>query len=75
MWIDATVAGGMLFDTKQSQVADKVGFAPMPTGSFKGGPTWLWSWNLAIPASTKHADAGSGSGLDRNLRYFSWNAT
>ena len=57
MWIDATVAGGMLFDVKQSQVADKVGFAPMPTGSFTGGPTWLWSWNLAIPASTKHADA------------------
>ena len=57
MWIDATVAAGMLFDTKQSQVADKVGFAPMPTGSFKGGPTWLWSWNLAIPASTKHANA------------------
>jgi sorbitol/mannitol transport system substrate-binding protein len=57
MWIDATVAGGMLFDTKQSQVADKVGFAPMPTGSFTGGPTWLWSWNLAIPTSTKQADA------------------
>ena len=57
MWIDATVAGGMLFDTKQSQVADKVGFAPMPTGSYAGGPTWLWSWNLAIPASTKQADA------------------
>ena len=57
MWIDATVAGGLLFDKKQSQVADQVGFAPMPTGSFKGGPTWLWSWNLAIPASTKQADA------------------
>ena len=57
MWIDATVAGGMLFDTKQSQVADKVGFAPMPTGSYTGGPTWLWSWNLAIPASSKQADA------------------
>ena len=57
MWIDATVAGGMLFDTKQSQVADKVAFAPMPTGSYTGGPTWLWSWNLAIPASTKQADA------------------
>jgi sorbitol/mannitol transport system substrate-binding protein len=57
MWIDATVAGGMLFDKKQSQVADKVGFAQMPTGSYKGGPTWLWSWNLAIPASTKQADA------------------
>ena len=57
MWIDATVAGGMLFDPKQSQVADKVGFAAMPTGSYTGGPTWLWSWNLAIPASSKQQDA------------------
>ena len=57
MWIDATVAAGLLFDAKQSQVADKVGFAPMPTGEFKGGPTWLWSWNLAIPVSSKQKDA------------------
>ena len=57
MWIDATVAAGLLFDPKQSTVSDKVGFAPMPTGSFKGAPTWLWSWNLAIPASTKQAEA------------------
>ena len=57
MWIDATVAAGLLFDPKQSQVADKVGFAPMPTGDFKGGPTWLWSWNLAVPASSKQKDA------------------
>ena len=57
MWIDATVAAGLLFDPKQSQVADKVGFAPMPTGEYKGGPTWLWSWNLAIPASSKQKDA------------------
>ena len=57
MWIDSTVAAGLLFDAKQSQVADKVGFAPMPTGEFKGGPTWLWSWNLAIPASSKQKDA------------------
>jgi len=57
MWIDATVAGGLLFDKKQSTVADKVGFAPIPTGSFKGGPTWLWSWNLGIPASSKQKDA------------------
>ena len=56
MWIDATVAGGLLFDKKQSQVADTVGFAPMPTGSFTGGPTWLWSWNLAIPATSKQLD-------------------
>jgi sorbitol/mannitol transport system substrate-binding protein len=57
MWIDATVAGGLLYDKKQSTVADKVGFAPMPTGSFKGAPTWLWSWNLAIPATSKQKDA------------------
>ena len=59
MWIDATVAGGMLFDKKQSQVADKVGFAPMPAGSFKGAPSWLWSWNLAIPVTTKQKDAAT----------------
>ena len=57
MWIDATVAGGLLYDKKQSQVADEVGFAPIPAGSYKGGPTWLWSWNLAIPATSKQQDA------------------
>ncbi len=57
MWIDATVAGGLLYDKKQSQVADQVGFAPIPAGSYKGGPTWLWSWNLAIPATSKQQDA------------------
>ena len=57
MWIDATVAAGLLFDPKQSQVADKVGFAPMPIGEFTGGPTWLWSWNLGIPATSKQKDA------------------
>ncbi len=57
MWIDATSAAGTLYDKKQSQVADNVGFAAIPSGSFKGGPTWLWSWNLAIPASSQHVDA------------------
>jgi sorbitol/mannitol transport system substrate-binding protein len=57
MWIDATVAGGLLYDKKQSTVADKVGFAAMPTGSFKGAPTWLWSWNLAIPTTSKQKEA------------------
>ena len=59
IWIDATSAAGTVFDPKQSSVADKVGFASLPTGSFKGGPTWLWSWNLAIPASSTHAEAAS----------------
>lgn len=57
IWIDATSAAGTLYDAKQSTVADKVGFAALPTGSFTGGPTWLWSWNLAIPASSKSVDA------------------
>ena len=57
MWIDATSAAGIVYDPKQSQVADKVGFAAIPTGSYTGGPTWLWSWNLAIPTSSKQVDA------------------
>ena len=57
MWIDSTVAAGLLFDPKQSQVADRVGFAPMPTGDFQGGPSWLWSWNLGIPASSRQKEA------------------
>jgi sorbitol/mannitol transport system substrate-binding protein len=57
IWIDATVAAGMLFDKKQSKVADEVGFAAMPTGSLAGAPTWLWSWNLAIPTTSKQQQA------------------
>ncbi len=57
MWIDATSAAGIVYDKKQSQVADDVGFAAIPTGTFTGGPTWLWSWNLAIPTSSKQVDA------------------
>jgi sorbitol/mannitol transport system substrate-binding protein len=58
IWIDSTVAGGLLFDPKQSHVADTVGFAAVPVGPYGKGPTWLWSWNLAIPASSTHiADA------------------
>ncbi|MBM9400544.1 sugar ABC transporter substrate-binding protein [Gluconacetobacter azotocaptans] len=58
MWIDSTVAGGLLFDPAQSHVAGNVGFAAAPLGPYGKGPTWLWSWNLAIPASSSHtADA------------------
>ena len=57
MWIDSTVAAGLLYDKKQSTVADKVGFASVPSGSYKGGPTWLWSWALAVPVSSTHKDA------------------
>ncbi|WP_408873432.1 ABC transporter substrate-binding protein [Gluconobacter roseus] len=58
IWIDSTVAGGLLFDPKQSQVADKVGFAPAPKGPYGKGPTWLWAWSLAVPASShQNSDA------------------
>ncbi len=57
MMIDATVAGGSLYDRARTRVADAVGFAPMPTGSDPHAPTWLWSWNLAIPSSSKQKSA------------------
>jgi sorbitol/mannitol transport system substrate-binding protein len=57
MWIDATVAAGMLFNPKESQVADKVGFAQAPVAVTTKGSSWLWSWSLAIPKSSKQEEA------------------
>jgi len=58
MWIDATSAGSFVSDPKQSTVADKVGYAiyPHKDGVDNHG-NWLWSWNLAIPTSSKNANA------------------
>lgn len=58
IWIDATIAASMLYNGK-SNVAGKIGYAPMPTAGDSTAPTWLWSWNLAIPTSSKHADAAT----------------
>ncbi|SHE55711.1 sorbitol/mannitol transport system substrate-binding protein [Modicisalibacter ilicicola DSM 19980] len=52
MWVDATSAAGKLYDTGESQVADKLGFAPAPIAETPKGSHWLWSWALAIPASS-----------------------
>ncbi|MGL4767035.1 MAG: ABC transporter substrate-binding protein [Formosimonas sp.] len=52
MWIDASVAAGMLYNPKESKIADKVAFAPSPVGAYGDASGWLWSWNLAIPASS-----------------------
>ncbi|MCV3243424.1 sorbitol/mannitol transport system substrate-binding protein [Mesorhizobium robiniae] len=57
MWVDATVAAGMLSDPKLSQVSDKLGYAHPPVGKFNKGNHYLWSWALAVPASTKNGDA------------------
>jgi len=57
MWIDATVAASFVTNPEESMVADKVGFALAPdTGKGKRA-NWLWSWALAIPASSQNADA------------------
>jgi sorbitol/mannitol transport system substrate-binding protein len=53
IWIDATVAAGILFDAKRSAVADKVWFAPAPVAVTSKGSAWLWIWSLAVPSSSK----------------------
>jgi sorbitol/mannitol transport system substrate-binding protein len=57
MWIDATVAGGMLENPKESQVAGKMGYAPAPIEATPNGSHWLWSWAFAIPKKAKQAEA------------------
>ena len=57
MWIDATVAASFVSNPKDSTVADKVGYAIFPdTGNGNHGHR-LWSWNLAVPASSTKAEA------------------
>ncbi|WP_315918489.1 sugar ABC transporter substrate-binding protein [Mesorhizobium sp. SP-1A] len=55
MWIDATVAASFVSDPKNSTVADKVGYAIFPDEGTSNHGNWLWSWNLAIPASSQKA--------------------
>ncbi|MHB1066624.1 MAG: ABC transporter substrate-binding protein [Candidatus Nanopelagicales bacterium] len=55
MWADASVAASML-EADDSPVKGKMGYAHMPTNK-TAESGWLWSWNLAVPASTKNQDA------------------
>ncbi len=58
MWVDATSAGSFVSDPDQSTVADKVAYTIFPDAAGTGNHgNWLWSWNLAIPASSKNAEA------------------
>lgn len=54
IWIDATVAAGMLFDPKRSKVTAHLGFVAAPKQVTQKGSAWLWSWGLAIPNSSLH---------------------
>lgn len=55
MWYDATSAAGTVEDPDASDVAGKVGYVASPTHKTEN-TGWLWSWNLAIPATTKNPE-------------------
>ena len=57
MWIDATVAASFVTNPKDSQVADKVGFALAPDNGLGRRGNWLWAWSLAIPAGSAKQDS------------------
>ncbi len=57
MWVDATVAAGLISNPKESQVYDKVGFARAPIERYPNGSNWLWAWALAIPKTSKSPEA------------------
>ena len=56
-WVDATSAAGYMFNPEESKVAETVGFANAPVGPYDKGTHWMWSWALAVPASSPDAAA------------------
>src|SRR5919106_5899178 len=52
MWYDATVAAGLL-EADNSDVKGKNGYAPAPVERTRASG-WLWSWALAIPATSRN---------------------
>ncbi len=58
IWIDATSAGSFVSNPADSTVADKVAYTIFPNkDGVDNHGNWLWSWNLAIPTSSKNAEA------------------
>jgi len=57
MWVDATVAAGLLTNAANSPAAKDIGFAYAPTEVTPRGSHWLWAWSLAIESSSKQKDA------------------
>jgi sorbitol/mannitol transport system substrate-binding protein len=58
MWYDASVAASILEDPNASAVAGKMGYVHAPTNLTEESG-WLWSWNLAIPETTKNSEAAT----------------
>ena len=57
MWIDATVAASFVTNPKDSNVADRVGFALAPNTGLGKNANWLWAWSLAVPAGSQKVAA------------------
>lgn len=57
MWIDATVAAGLLSNPKESQVYNTIGFTRAPVAEYPNGSNWLWAWALAVPKTSKSPEA------------------
>ena len=57
MWIDATSAAGYFLDPAQSRVSTSTGFAKAPIAKVPNGAAWVWSWGLAIPATSQHIES------------------
>lgn len=55
-YIDASLFGPAYEDPQASQVAGKVGYAPLPKTE-KGSMTGHWLWGLGIPANSKNKEA------------------
>lgn len=55
-YIDASLFGPSYEDPTQSQVAGKVGYAPLPKTD-KGSMTGHWMWGLGIPANSQKKEA------------------
>ncbi len=53
IWVDASVAGSFVADKTQSKVSEHAGFAYAPHQVSDKSSAWLYSWSLAIPASSK----------------------
>ncbi|PUB24264.1 sorbitol/mannitol transport system substrate-binding protein [Promicromonospora sp. AC04] len=58
MWYDASVAASILEDPEASEVAGQMGYTHAPVNKTEESG-WLWSWNLAVPKTTKNADAAT----------------
>lgn len=57
IWIDVTGVAPSLIGWKYSKIYEHVGFALMPDKGMGKRANGLWTWNLAIPVSSKKTEA------------------